>query len=169
MALDLEAAMKRFFASAPQTIHSIQTLQISHSAMTQTWTLWREPYTGTITTEAGLVLNVLPANIEITLAGSPVHLDQQFTIKLGLVDIQDQFRREMDAVPIDTREKVQITYREYLSNDLSHPQAIARLQMEAISYIIGAANISAASPRLNVTRTGETYNPRDIPMLRGFL
>jgi len=60
-------------------------------------------------------------------------------------------------------------YREYLSDDLQGPQAVAVLQIESITYMLGAAGISAVSPRLNITRTGELYVPRDIPMLRGFL
>jgi hypothetical protein len=62
-----------------------------------------------------------------------------------------------------------IIYREFLSDDLAAPQATARLQAESISYVKGAANITAVSPRLNITRTGEIYDMRTVPMLRGFL
>jgi len=164
MSLDLEARLRTFLASAPQTIHPIQTLQISHSAMSQAWHLWREPYSGTAGGHA-----MMPCNIEIKLAGSPGHLDQKFDIRLGLVDIEDVFRAEMDLIPIDTMEKIAVVYREYLSDDLIHSQATATLQVESISYVKGAATLSAVSPRYNITRTGEIYTPRDIPMLRGFL
>lgn len=164
MSLDLESRLKTFFASAPQTMHPIQTLQISHSAMSQTWHLWREPYAGV----AG-GFNMSPCNIEIALAGSPGHLDQVFDIRLGLVDIEDAFRIEMDRIPVSTTEKISMVYREYLSDDLVNAQATATLQVESISYVKGAAKISAVSPRYNVTRTGDLYTPRDIPMLRGFL
>ncbi|MNY71298.1 hypothetical protein D3C86_2096100 [compost metagenome] len=60
-------------------------------------------------------------------------------------------------------------YREYLSDDLANAQTTAVLQVESVAYKIGAATLSAVSPRFNVTRTGETYTPRDIPMLRSFL
>lgn len=164
MSLDLATALKTFLASAPQTLHAIQTLQISHSDMSQVWHLWREPYAGTA---GGNTMT--PCNFEIKLAGSPGHLDQKFDIKLGLVDIEDTFRAELDSIPVDTTEKIVIVYREYLSNDLVNAQATATLQVENISYVKGAAAISAVSPRLNVTRTGDLYAPRDIPMLRGFL
>ena len=164
MSLDLAANLKTFFASAPQTKHAIQTLQISHSAMSQVWHLWREPYVGTA---GGNTMQ--PANIDIKPAGSPGHLDQKFDISLDLVDAADTFRSEMDSIPLDTLEKITVVYREYLSDDLDTAQASATLQVESVSYVKGAANISAVSPRLNITRTGELYTPRDVPMLRGFL
>ena len=37
------------------------------------------------------------------------------------------------------------------------------------TWIAFAASLSAVTPRLNITRTGEIYSPRDVPMLRGFL
>lgn len=168
MSLDLETRLKTFFASAPQNVHPIQTLEISHSAMTQTYHLWREPYAGT-TTVAGVVKTMQPANIEIKLAGSPGHLDQKFDIRLGLVDSMDEFREQLDHIPVSTLEKIKIIYREFLSDDLTAPQATATLQAESVSYVKGAASISAVSPRLNITRTGELYAPKEIPMLRGFL
>lgn len=168
MSLDLETRLKTFLASGQQTIHPIQTLEISHSAMSQTFHLWREPYAG-VTTVSGVPRDMQPCNIEIKLAGSEGHLDQEFDIRLGLVDIEDVFREQLDLIPIDTEEKIAIVYREFLSDDLIEPQATATLQAESITYAIGAANISAVSPRLNMNRTGETYSPRDIPMLRGFI
>lgn len=164
MSLDLTTALKTFFASAPQTVHPIFTLSISHSAMTQTFHLWREPYAGVA---AGNTMQ--PCNIDIKLAGSPGHLDQKFDIRLSTVDIDDVLRTQLDRIPVTTLEKIQIIYREFLSDDLTTVQATATLQAESISYQIGAATISAVSPRLNMTRTGELYAPKDIPMLRGFL
>ena len=168
MSLDLEARLRIFFASAPQAVWPIQTLQISHSAMAQTFHLWREPYAGT-TYAAGLPLAMTPCNMEIKLAGSPGHLDQAFDIRLGLVDAMDVFREQLDAIPVGTREFIRIVYREYLSDDLTAPQATAALQAESVTWTKGAASISAVSPRLNITRTGELYSPRAVPMLRGFL
>lgn len=169
MALDLETRLRAFLASAPQTAHPVATLQISHSAMSKTYHLWREPYAGTTTIEGAVVVNMQPANIDIKLAGSEGHLDQKFDIRLDLVDIDDEFREQMDRIPIDTAEKIALVYREFLSDDLATVQAKTLLQIESVSYTKGAATLSAVSPRLNITRTGELYAPKDIPMLRGFL
>lgn len=168
MSLDLEARLRIFLASAPQAVWPIQTLQISHSTMTQTFNLWREPYAG-VTTADGVPRTMTPCNFEIKLAGSPGHLDQQFDIRLDLVDAMDTFREQLDRIPVGTREFISIVYREYLSDDLTAPQASAALQAEGVTWTKGAASISAVSPRLNITRTGELYSPRAVPMLRGFL
>jgi hypothetical protein len=167
MSLDLESSLRVFFASAPQTVWPIQTLEISHSAIT-TWHLWKEPYPG-VTSVAGVPRDMLPANFDIKLAGSPGHLDQKFNIRLGLVDVEDVFREQLDLIPIDTDEEVQIIYREYLSDDLGEPQATAVLEMESVTYAIGGAELSAVSPRLNISRTGELYTTKEVPMMRGFL
>lgn len=167
MSLDLETRLRVFLASAPQTIHSIQVIQISHSAMSRSFALWREPYAGAVTI-GGLVTPTEPANIEIGLAGSQGHLDQVFTVKLGLVDVEDIFREEMDRIPVATQEKAILTYYEFLSDDLASVQSTTRLQIESVSWAKGAANLSAVSPRINMNRTGEIYDMRSVPMLRGF-
>lgn len=166
--LDLQSRLRLVLASAPQNIWQIETLQISHSAMTQTYHLWREPYPGT-TYAGGPALTMRPCNMEIKKAGSEGHLDQKFDIRLDLTDSNDEFREQLDRIPVDTAEKIQIIFRVYLSDDLTDPQATAILQAESVSYAIGAANISAVSPRLNISRTGETYDFKSTPMLRGFL
>lgn len=168
MSVDLEARLREFLATAPQTIYQLQTLQISHSAMSQAYCLWREPYAGTVTTEEGSIA-VQPVNFEIHLAGAEGHLDQNFEIRLDTTHIEDEFREEMDRIPLDTLEKIRCVYREYLSDDLTSVLARAVLEVESISYQVGAAGLSAVSPRYNLTRTGEVYVPRDVPMLRAFL
>ena len=54
MSLDIEQKLKVFLASAPQSIYPIPTVEISHSAMTKVYYLWREVYVGSITTETGI-------------------------------------------------------------------------------------------------------------------
>lgn len=202
MSLDIDARLKTFFASAPQTKYVVPVLEIRHSAMSKVWYLWREAPGGpgrqmailledgsvllteigeiltteeavaagaVITLESGIVVAPESANFSAELAGTPAHLDQEFHFTLSTVDIEDQFRNELDRIPIDTQEKIALVYREYLSDDLTYPNVVASLQVESLSYQRGAATISAVSPRLNITRTGELYTPRDIPMLRGFL
>jgi hypothetical protein len=168
MSLDLERRLRTFLASAPQASWPIQTLQISHSAMSRTYHLWREPYAGQTVVD-GVLVDMEVCNIEIKLAGNEGHLDQRFDIRIDLIDIEDEFREQLDRIPVNTTEKIRIVYREYLSDDLTTAQATAVLQAESVSYAIGAAAISAVSPRLNMTRTGELYAPKGIPMLRGFL
>lgn len=168
MSLDLETRLRRFFASAPQNVHPIATLQISHSAMPQVFHLWREPYFGQTTIETGTV-DMQPVNFEVRLAGSEGNMDQAYTIMLDTADIEDTFRNAVDSIPVATKEKIKVVYREFLSDDLTAAQATATLQVESVSWAKGVANISAIAPRLSILRTGELYTAREIPMMRGFL
>lgn len=169
MSMDLEQRLRVFLASAPQTVRSIRTVELSHSAMPTVWRLWGEPKAGEITLEDDSVVPVLPVGLEIRLADVEGNLDRRFDVTLDTVDINDQFRDAMAAIPVATTEKVRCVYREYLSDDLTAIQASAVLQVESVSYRIGNATLSAVTPRLNVTRTGLLYTTRDIPMLRGFV
>lgn len=168
MSLDVEQRLRVFFASAPQTTRSIDTLEISHSAMTKTYVLWREPYAGQITTESG-VRAIEPAPFEVKRAGTPANLDQVFDIRVDTTQIDDDFRTEMDRIPLNTEELVRCVFREYLSDDLTDMLSSATLQVESVSYVLGAALLTAVSPRLNRRGSGERYTSRDIPMLRAFL
>lgn len=168
MSLDLEQRLLVFFASAPQTVHRVEMLEISHSAMTKTYYLWREPYVGEVTTEDG-VRTMQPLNFQATVAGAEGNLDQIFEIPLDTTDVEDDFRSEMARIPLETTERVRLVYREYLSDDLTDMLSRAVLQVESVVYALGMAKISAASPRYNMTTTGERYVPRDVPMLRAWL
>lgn len=170
MSLDIESRLREFLASAPQNRHVIQQISISHSAMSQAYHLWTEPYAGEVTTEDGDLIATSGMNsLQIRPAGAPENLDQAFSIALSTVDPDNVFRTEMDRIPLGTTERIAVVYREYLSDDLTEPQAVARLEVETISYNRGAAAITAISPRLNMTRTGELYTYKRFPTLRGFL
>jgi len=168
MSLDLEQRLRVFLASSPQGIARLEVVELSHSAMTRIYRFWRQPRPGQVVTEAGMV-DVESCNIEVAPAGNKGDLDQQFTIAIDTTDKDDLLRGELQRIPLNTTEKAVVTFREYLSDNLTQPQSKAVLQAESITYRLGAATISAVSPRLNVTRTGEIYAPKDIPMLRGFL
>lgn len=167
MSYDLESKLKQFYASAPTNIRSIPVLEISHSQMTKTYYLWREPYAGTVALDDESVVSVEPVNFNIELTADENNLDQVFKITLGTVDETDEFRTQLDLIAIDTTEKISVIYREYLSDDLTLPLITATLTCENVTYNSTTATLTAVSPRLNLNRTGETYNYADVPMLRG--
>jgi len=168
MAQDVEPRLREYLASAPQKIYPMRVVSFSHSAMSKTWHLWREGVAGTVRTEAGEMVEVLCANVEVEVAGTPANLDQQFQIALDTTDIDDLFREELDRIPLDTEEYMRVMYREYLSDDLLNPMAVVALEALSVSFQVGSAGIMAYAPRYNVSRTGELYEPRVIPMLRAF-
>lgn len=167
--LDLEEELKIFISSAPSSKYVIKTIQIAHSQISKTYNFWSEPYVGQVTTEADVVLTMEPLNFEVELAGSDNNLDRVYNIKIDLVDSTDTLVEEIDRIPLNTTEKIQLVFREYMSDNLEEPQSMITLQVESLSYQKGVANLSAISPRFNVLRTGEIYTPKDVPMLRGFL
>lgn len=165
----MEQALRVFYASAPQDKHRIEVLEFSHSALSRTRVLWREPAAGFVTTELGVVVPVEVARFFVEPAGTDENLDQVYDISLSMVDIEDDFRDEVDRVPVDTQERIRCVFRQYLSDALDDVLAWAVLQVEEIGWRLPSARIRAVSPRLNVTRTGELYVPREVPMLRSFL
>lgn len=170
MALDIEADLRNFLISAPSNDYGVAVLSFSHSAMSKTWHLWQEGAAGQVRIEDGSLIDVLCVNVVVELAGTPSNLDQAFKILLDTTDVEDLFREELDRIPLDTTEFMQVTYREYLASGLlDGPQASAQLEALSVAFQIGGAIIQAFAPRYNVSRTGDLYSPRDVPMLRGFL
>lgn len=169
MSIDIEQQLREFLASAPQTKYMIEVVSIAHSALTKTYHLWKEPTDGAVVDESSNTLIMQSTNINIALAGSPDNLDQKFTISIDTTDPENVLRKELDRIALNTTEKIILTYRAYLSDDLTEPQAVQRLQVESITYTRGVAALSAVAPKLNVTRTGELYTFSRFPMLRGFL
>ena len=167
MALDIDTRLKEFFASNPPGKYSIYTLAIAHSALSKVFRFWNQPGIGCLDVE-GVLEEHRSVNFEVKQAGTNKNLDQIFKIALDVVDSQDELRAELDRIPLDTKEKIVIVFREFLYPVLDTPCGIARLQAESLSYIKGAANVNAVSPRYRMLRTGEVYSPKDIPMLRGF-
>lgn len=169
MSIDIEQQLREFLASAPQTKYMIEVVSIAHSALTQTYHLWKEPIAGAVVDENDNTLITQSTNINIALAGSADNLDQKFTVSIDTTDAENVLRNELDLIPLNTTEKIILVYRAYLSDDLTEPQAVQRLQVESITYNRGVASLSAVAPKLNVTRTGELYTFNRFPMLRGFI
>lgn len=169
MDFDLEHDLRVFLASAPQNIRIIQVVEIIHSALTEHYRFWREPYPGWVRREDDDAMEVQPLNMQIGTAGYEGNLDQMLEIRLDTTDADDELREELDRIPVDTSERVQVVYREYLSDNLEEPMVVGHLIAEAISMEKGVATIQAIAPRFSVTRTGELYDTRSIPMMRAFL
>ncbi len=169
MAEDLESELRRVLVMAPQDVWIIPVLSFGHSAMSKTWHLWNQPYEGSVTIEGGVVVPVEIANLQPELAGTPANLDQSYKVALDITDVNDQFHEELDRIPLDTAEPMQLIYREYLSSDLTSIQASVTLEIISCTTNLGAAGIVANAPRFNVSRTGVLYTPSLFPMLRSFL
>lgn len=170
MALDLGTELRDHLISAAPKDYGVAVLSFAHSAMSQTWHVWQEGAPGQVRIEDESLIDVMCVNVSVEIAGTESNLDQAFSIALDTTDIEDLFREELDRIPLDTTEYMRITYREYLASMLlDGPQAHVELDALSVSCQIGGAIIQAYAPRYNVSRTGDLYSPRDVPMLRGFL
>ena len=171
--IDLEQKLRVFLASSPSRIRRVETLQLYHPNFTKTFHLWKEPYLGTTKyyneSDVLTTANMQPLNFKVSKGGSQANLDQKMTITIDVVDVEDEFREQMNRIPLSSEVPVYIWFREYLSDDLNNPQSEFKVQVESVTYSLGVATLQTVVPRLNTTRTGITYNTRDVPMLRGFL
>lgn len=168
MSTDIEARLREYFATTPPAVRPIGVLVISHSALARRFVFWPEPYAGQVVSDEYGPLDVQYAPMALERAGTEANLDQEYRITLDTTDVQDSFRDQLDAIPINTTERVRIDILTYLSDDLTAQQEAATLQAETISWVVGTATITAVVPRYNVLSTGELYEPGVVPMLRAF-
>lgn len=165
---DIEYRLREYFAVTPPAVRQIGVLVISHSALARRFVFWSEPYSGKVISDEYGELDVQYAPLMFDIAGSEAALDQEYRITLDTTDVQDGFRDQLDAIPLDTKELIRIDILTFLSDDLASQQEAAALQAETVSWVIGTATITAVAPRYNVLSTGELYEPAVIPMLRAF-
>ena len=168
MPTDIEARLREYYATSPPAVREVGVLVISHSALARRFVFWPEPYAGQIVSEEYGPLDVQYAPMMLDRAGSEGNLDQEFRITLDTTDVQDDFRDQLDAIPLNTAERIRIDILTYLSDDLTAQQEAATLQAETVSWVVGTATITAVVPRYNVLSTGELYEPGVVPMLRAF-
>lgn len=168
MSTDIEARLREYLATTPPAVRQVGVLVISHSALARRFVFWAEPYLGRVVSDEYGPLDVMYAPMMFSIAGSEANLDQEYQITLDTTDVQDDFRGQIDAIPLDTQERIRIDILTFLSDNLSSQQESATLQAETLSWIIGTATITAVQPRYNVLSTGELYEPGVVPMLRAF-
>ena len=168
MSQDIENALREYFAVSAPAIRTVGVLVISHSALTRRFVFWPEPYPGEVLSDEYGLLAVQYAPMLLDRAGSEANLDQEYRISLDTTDVQDEFREQLDRIPLNTSERIRIDILTFLSNDLTSQQEAATLQAETVSWVMGTATITAVVPRYNVLSTGELYEPGVVPMLRAF-
>ena len=168
MSTDIESRLREYFAVTPPAVRPVGVLVISHSALARRFVFWPEPYSGQVVSDDYGGLDVQFAPMMLEPAGTGANLDQEFRVTIDTTDVQDEFRSQLDLIPLNTAELIRIDILTFLSDDLTSQQESATLQAETVSWIIGTATITAVAPRYNVLSTGEIYEPGVVPMLRAF-
>jgi len=159
--------LREMLISFPKGQYRIETLEIYHPLMSQTYYLTREPFGITATLENGDSVNFIGTSILMELAQTKEDLDQNF--KFSLPDLNNTIDDELDRIPYDDQTPILVTYRQYISTDLSYPAIKYVLNVTGVSQSKGTCTLSCGVSQLNWRRTGITYNLQDFPMLRAIV
>ncbi len=159
---------ENYLTNNPAGERPIEIIEISHSMISKTYFVCKEPGETVIKLENGLVRTAIGVNMDITRSSSSDNLDEKYTINFS--DTLGILQEEFGSIPIDSSERVKITYRVYMSTDLENV-ALGPVVLEAAnaSFKIGLATVDAQSPSLVSTRTGEIYTYERFECLKAFI
>lgn len=160
-----------FFLNSKSSVVELETLEISHSAFSQTYFIVRNATQGiTVQLENSDSQFFEYYPLRITPLGSKDDLDQVIGIDLG--DLGEIVPTELDRVAAANKfdEKPVVKYRAYRSDDLTAP-LLGPFVLEISNFAFNdeGCSFEAKAPSLNVNATGEFYKVARFPMLRGFV
>jgi hypothetical protein len=167
----LSEAIKEAYASAPVGVINYFTLEFRHSLITSPIRVVRDSINLEATLEAGAPLNpgeavtFIAYGFDITKAEVSAQGVPQVHIEIDNVD--RSIVSSIEAVLAST-EPVQLTFREYISTDLTTPQNDPPLHMEVMSVTadVFRVKIVAGWPNLMNKRFPTTaYNSYRFPAL----
>lgn len=151
-----------YFLTAKKSDILYDTLEISHSAFSQTFRLVRNSRRG-LTAEGE---EYVYCPMILKRAGSSANLEQ--TMELTIGDMGKVIYPEyMLAVKADgMREKPVCIYRGYRSTDLSEAIYYANLTISEMVLVKAGAQFTISATITNAVGTGENYSTQRFPMLR---
>jgi hypothetical protein len=160
-----------FFLNSKRNVIAFETLEISHPNFSQTFYLVRNKRPTLSATLEGdedpTVFQFVPMRLRLPEKSRP--LDQSIEIQLG--DLGEILPAEIDAVKAADAMQTRplLKYRAFRSDDLSAPmRGPITLAIHDVTRNREGAVIVARANRLNVNRTGETYDPERFDMLRAY-
>ena len=166
--MSTEQKLRELFASYPAGQYQIDTLEICHSLFTQSFYFTREPggITANIVNCSGVEgeVDFTGVNFEPVLNRKKSDLDSDFSFTLA--DPDNQLDDELDLIPLDNDEKIQVVYRVFLSDDFTAPAETYSLEVLRVNQKKGIFTIDCGLPQLNWQRTGIVYDYDTFPPLR---
>lgn len=161
----IEDELRVLLATYPVGEYLIDTIELSHSLFSKTYYLTRELAGIIANIEGGAAKAFIGSNIEITLNSTKSDLDQNFSFTIQ--DLENVLDDELENIPLDNTEDIVLTYRGFISSDLSEPaEGPIALETIGVSQEKGRFTIAAGAPQLNWNKTGVIYSYDDWPMLR---
>lgn len=160
---------KKLLSSQPENKRLYETIEITHTGLTQDYFFVRDSEDLLVTDPAvgGGVFTA--ANIEnANSLSNNTDLDQ--TASFTISDVNNILNDELDNIDIGNTEIPLLKYRVYHSDTLSTPaEGPIEYEIESISQKKGVFTIKTSVPKLNERGTGIAYNLTDFPLLRGTL
>jgi len=161
-----------YFLNSKTSVAQLDTIEISHSAFSQTYRIVRnsvQGLTAKIETGATAIFEYYP--IKIVPHHARDDLDHSITITFG--DLGEIIPLELDNVmnaPGGFDEKPVVKYRIYRSDDLEAPlYGPLLLEVDSFTFDRYGSTFEAKAPSVNLNRTGESYTLTRFPGMRGFL
>ena len=164
--MPISTALRQVYASAPQTVTYIETLELWHSSWGQAYYLTNDVKAWTFSLEGGATAEFLAIPFSIVLPGQDGRGQQDLQIV-----IENIGREIMGPVEIASRtpwETIVCIYRPYLDRPNSLPQMDPPLELRLTNIGVGLSTITATGTRadtLNRAFPSAVYRAEHYPGL----
>lgn len=160
-----EDAVKEAFASCPKSVVHIHTLQLAHSLFSQTYWFVRQRQDMTLTLEDDTEQLFKASGFNFTLP--EISEDGLQDLNVSIDNVDRQLTDELESIE-GSNEDVRLTYRMWLSNDLTKPYQDPPLTLSITDVRVTTFSITGrASFRnfLNKQFLTEFYTRETFPTL----
>ncbi len=166
-----EIKLRELLTTYPKGLYLIDTLEISHSLFSQRYFFTREPggITATITNKNQTTesADFVGTNFEPVLNQKKSDLDSDFSFTLA--DPDNILDDELDKIPLNDLEKIEVIYRSYNSDDFTAEGDLYYLEALSVNQEKGVFTVNCGAPQLNWNQTGIRYDYDVFPMLRALI
>jgi hypothetical protein len=158
--------LKRVYASAPQDLRYVETLELTHSKFPEPFYITNDTQTWEFTLEDNSVklFKILPFKIVLPAQDGMGRQDLRISIEnVGLEAVE-----AMDAAGQDPSENINVVYRVYLDKPLSAPQNSPPLRLTVTNISMTLDTIEATATKadtLNRAFPGVVYRTDNYPGL----
>lgn len=160
-----------FFLGSSSKVVQLETLELSHPDLTQTYWIVRNArlgITARLETTVSQAFDYYP--VIIRSLGQRDDLDQGYNITIA--DVGKTLPLELDAIEAADgfTTKPVLKYRTYRSDRLTEPLfGPVVMEVKKVTLNRQGSTLQARAPQLNSSKTGELYRLDRFPMLRGTL
>lgn len=162
-------AQINYFLNSKSNVGQLDCIELSHPSFDRTYYLVKNHLKGfNATLENGNTVFFEYVPMQVSLGTVKDNLDQTIDITLGdLGEIVAKELRKLRRIK-GKLEKPKFVYRTYRSDDFSRPlYGPIKLSVVDFQLMKTGCSFQAKADSLNVVKTGELYDLRRFPMLKG--